>query len=71
LLLKIATLRVKTLSKCPKANIATMLKNRCLRRDVPKMTVAQLIREFLEDPETASLRYFNSLSFLLAWWTGQ
>ena len=41
-----------------------------LRRDVPKMTVAQLIREFLEDPETASLRYFDSLSLLLAWWTG-
>lgn len=41
-----------------------------LRRDVPKMTVAQLIREFLEDPETAALRYFDSLSLLLAWWTG-
>jgi integrase len=41
-----------------------------LRRDVPKMTVAQLIREFLEDPETCALRYFESLSLLLAWWTG-
>ena len=41
-----------------------------LRRDVPKMTVAQLIREFLEDPETQALRYFDSLSLLLAWWAG-
>lgn len=41
-----------------------------LRRDVPKMTVAQLIREFLEDPETVGLRYYDSLSLLLAWWTG-
>jgi integrase len=41
-----------------------------LRRDVPKMTVAQLIREFLEDPETVTLRYFDSLALLLAWWTG-
>ena len=41
-----------------------------LRRDVPKMTVAQLIREFLEDPETAGLRYYDSLALLLAWWTG-
>lgn len=41
-----------------------------LRRDVPKMTVAQLITEFLEDPETKGLRYYDSLSLLLAWWTG-
>lgn len=41
-----------------------------LRRDVPKMTVAQLITEFLEDPETRGLRYYDSLSLLLAWWTG-
>ena len=41
-----------------------------LRRDVPKMTVAQLITEFLEDPEIKGLRYFDSLALLLAWWTG-
>ena len=41
-----------------------------LRRDVPKMTVAQLITEFLEDPETKGLRYYASLALLLAWWTG-
>lgn len=39
-----------------------------LRRDVPKMTVAQLITEFLDDPETKALRYYESLSLLLAWW---
>ncbi len=41
-----------------------------LRRDVPTMTVAQLITEFLEDPETQGKRYFDSLSLLLAWWVG-
>ncbi|MDA8348302.1 MAG: site-specific integrase [Pseudomonadota bacterium] len=41
-----------------------------LRRDVPKMTVAQLITEYLEDPETKGKRYFDSLSLLLAWWVG-
>ncbi len=41
-----------------------------LRRDVPKMTVAQLVTEFLEDPETKAKRYFDSLSLLLAWWAG-
>ncbi|MHB1870386.1 MAG: tyrosine-type recombinase/integrase [Steroidobacteraceae bacterium] len=41
-----------------------------LRRDVPKMTVAQLITEYLGDPETKGKRYFDSLSLLLAWWVG-
>ncbi|MGH8131642.1 MAG: hypothetical protein ACRETP_00180, partial [Steroidobacteraceae bacterium] len=42
-----------------------------IRRDVTKMSVAQLVREYLEDPETRALRYFDSLSLLLAWWTGR
>ena len=42
-----------------------------LRRDVSRMTVAQLIKEYLEDPETTALRYFDHLSMLLAWWVGQ
>ncbi|MGH8259520.1 MAG: hypothetical protein ACREUG_07505, partial [Steroidobacteraceae bacterium] len=42
-----------------------------LRRDVTKMTVAQLIKEFLDDPETKALRYHDSLSLLLAWWVGR
>lgn len=41
-----------------------------VRRDVTKMTVAGLITEYIEDPETKALRYFDSLSLLLAWWTG-
>lgn len=40
-----------------------------LRRDVTKMTVAQLAREFLEDPETQALRTHSSLVRLLGWWT--
>lgn len=39
--------------------------------DLTKLTVAELIKRFLEDPETASLRYYDSLSLLLAWWTGR
>lgn len=34
------------------------------------MTVARLITEFLEDPETKGLRYYDSLSLLLAGWVG-
>lgn len=39
-----------------------------LRRDVAKMTIAQLAREFLEDPETQALRTHSSLERLLGWW---
>lgn len=38
-----------------------------LRRDVPKMTVAPLVSEFLEDPQIKGKRDFDSLSLLLAW----
>jgi len=41
-----------------------------LRHDVPRMTLAQLIKEFLEDPNTQGKRYLADLSLLLAWWTG-
>ena len=43
---------------------------RGLRPDVPRMTVAQLVTEFLEDPETKGLRYYSSLALLCAWWVG-
>lgn len=41
---------------------------RAVRADVPKMTVAQLLKEFLEDPETKALKYYTDLSSLCAWW---
>lgn len=62
-------------AKCWAAELERELKKQRdrggLRRDVPKMTVAELIREFLDDPETRALRYYDSLSLLLAWWTGR
>ncbi len=40
-----------------------------VRDDVPKLTVAQLLREFLDDPTTQSLGYHKDLSLLCAWWS--
>jgi integrase len=43
-------------------------KRKAVRSDLTKLTVAQLIREFLDDAETKALRTYNSLELLLAWW---
>lgn len=39
--------------------------------DVTRITVAQLIESYLDDPDTAALRYNDSLSLLLAWWSNE
>ena len=39
-----------------------------IRTDVPQMTVAQLAKEYLDDPETQALRYHAELTQTLAWW---
>ncbi len=38
------------------------------RPSLTKLTVAELLRQFLDDPETRSLRYYESLEPLCAWW---
>lgn len=38
------------------------------RPSLTKLTVAELVRQFLDDPETRSLRYYGSLEPLCAWW---
>lgn len=38
------------------------------RPTLTKFTIAQLARQFLDDPETRSLRTYDSLEPLLAWW---
>jgi integrase len=43
-------------------------KARSARPSLTKYTVAQLARDFLDDPETKSLRTYSSLELLLAWW---
>src|SRR5581483_442871 len=40
-----------------------------IRSDVPKLTIAQLLREFLDDPATQALGYYPDLSLLCAWWS--
>lgn len=37
-------------------------------KNITQLTVKKLIEEFLKDPDTKRLRYFESLSLLLAWW---
>jgi integrase len=39
--------------------------------NVTRLTVAQLIRQFLDDPATKALRYFSDLELLLLWWTAE
>lgn len=39
-----------------------------VREDVTTLTVAGVAKEFLEDPETMGLRYYDSLTLLIAWW---
>jgi hypothetical protein len=36
--------------------------------DLTRLTIAQLVEQFRSDPENQSLRYFDSLELLLAWW---
>lgn len=43
-------------------------KRKAVRSDLTKLTVAQLTREFLDDPETKALRTYDSLELLIAWW---
>lgn len=37
--------------------------------DVTRLTVGELIEQFLDDPDTKKLRYHDTLEILLAWWT--
>lgn len=38
------------------------------RPDIAKLTCGDLIREFLNDPETKRLRYYQDIERLLGWW---
>jgi integrase len=38
------------------------------RKDLPTLTIKGLVDEFLADPETKQLKYFDDLEALLAWW---
>lgn len=37
--------------------------------DITSLTVAELTQQFLDDPDTQKLRYHETLSILLAWWS--
>jgi integrase len=43
-------------------------KHEDVRADVTALTIAQLVREFLDDPEVRAKRYHADLELLLAWW---
>jgi integrase len=40
-----------------------------LREDAPTLTVATLVKEYLDDPETRALRTYDSVEPLLTWWS--
>jgi integrase len=39
--------------------------------DLPRLTIAQLVLQFLDDPNTQKLRYYDDLETLLCWWVEQ
>ena len=43
-------------------------KARSTRPSLTRYTVGELVRDFLDDPETKVLRTYSSLELLLAWW---
>jgi integrase len=46
-------------------------KRKAVRSDLTKLSVAQLTREFLDDPQTKALRTYTSLEPLIAWWVNR
>lgn len=41
------------------------------RRDLPSLTIKDLVEEFLRDPAVAQLRYFPTLEPRCAWWVNR
>ena len=39
--------------------------------DLPRLTLAQLVGQFLDDPTTQALGYYGDLQMLLAWWVNE
>jgi hypothetical protein len=39
--------------------------------DLPRLTLAQLVRQYLDDPATQALGYYQDLTMLLAWWVNE
>jgi integrase len=50
------------------AELKRQAERREARADLPRMTVADLVREFLADPETQRLASYRHLTDYLAWW---
>lgn len=46
-------------------------RGRAVTENVTQLTVAQLVRQFLDDPATKALRYFSDLELLLLWWAAE
>jgi integrase len=42
-----------------------------VRKDLPTLTLKQLIEDYLEDPETKALNTFDDVERLLGWWTNK
>lgn len=58
----------KEWAKALEEELQRQRKARGVRPSLTKFTIAQLAREFLDDPETRALRTVDSLELLLAWW---
>ena len=61
----------KTWSKALQEDLQRQRQQGATSEDVTRITLAKLIESFLEDPDTKALRYHDSLSLLLAWWSNE
>ena len=58
----------KAWAKDLEAELRRQKKEGAVTIDLTRLTVSDLINEFLDDPDTQKLRYHDTLSILLAWW---
>lgn len=61
----------KTWAKALEEDLRKQRQQGATSEDVTRLTVAKLIESYLEDPDTKALRYHDSLSLLLAWWSNE
>jgi integrase len=61
----------KTWAKELEEDLKHQRKQGAVSKDVTRLTVEGLINQFLEDPDTEQLKYHDTLSILLAWWSNE
>src|SRR5208283_1304035 len=58
----------KNWAEALEAELRSQKKRGQARKDLTTLTIKGLVEEFLADPETKGLKYYDDLERLLAWW---